>query len=316
MRVLITGATGFVGRHLIHYLADTIPGVEIYGTAFTPETTSLPVSIHSLDLRDEEAVRRLLEQVQPDQIYHLAALASPRRSFDHPWETLENNIRAQLNLTLACLYHSITPRLLVISSAEVYAPLAVPLNEETPFNPTNPYGVSKIAQDMLGLQYYQSHHLPILRARPFNHIGPGQGLGFVAPDFAMQIARIEAGQQQPVLEVGNLAARRDFTDVRDVVRAYHLIIEQGQPGEVYNVASGSARSIQELLDTLLSLSSTRIEVRINPARFMPIDVPVKQGDASRLYQATGWEPVISFEQTLQDILNECRQRVNTSETSS
>jgi GDP-4-dehydro-6-deoxy-D-mannose reductase len=313
LRVLITGATGFVGRHLIKYLLDTLPGVEIHGTTITPEAASSVMQAHRIDLRDEAAVRLLLEQVQPEHIYHLAALASPRRSFDAPWETLENNIRAQLNLILACLQLNIKPRLLVISSAEVYATLDTPLTEDTPFNPTNPYGVSKIAQDMLALQYYQSHHLPILRARPFNHIGPGQGMGFVAPDFATQIARIEAGKQEPILEVGNLAARRDFTDVRDVVRAYHLIAEGGQPGEVYNIASGSARSIQELLDTLLSLSPQKIEVRVNPARFMPIDVPIKQGDASRLYHATGWLPVISFEQTLLDILNECRQRVSTSE---
>lgn len=316
MRVLITGATGFVGRHLIQHLIDTQPGVEIHGTALNPEAAPPAMQAHQLDLRDEQAVRHLLEQTQPEYIYHLAAQASPRRSFEAPWETLENNIRAQLNLILACLGLNIQPRLLVISSAEVYAAQDAPITEDTPFNPTSPYGVSKIAQDMLALQYAQSHRLPILRARPFNHIGPGQGQGYVVPDFAMQIARIEAGQQEPVLEVGNLAARRDFTDVRDVVRAYLLIAQQGQPGEVYNVASGSARSIQEVLDTLLSLSTQQIEVRVNPARFLPIDVPVKQGDFSRLHQATGWQPTIPFEQTLLDVLNECRQRVNTSEVSS
>jgi GDP-4-dehydro-6-deoxy-D-mannose reductase len=316
VRVLITGATGFVGRHLIQHLTHALPGIEVHGTTLHPEAALPAMQAHQLDLRDEQAVQNLLEQAQPDSIYHLAAQASPRRSFEAPWETLENNIRVQLNLILACLSLNIKPRLLVISSAEVYAAFDGPITEDTPFIPTSPYGVSKIAQDMLALQYYQSHRLPILRARPFNHIGPGQGQGFVAPDFAMQIARIEAGQQQPVLEVGNLAARRDFTDVRDVVRAYALIVERGQPGEVYNVASGSARSIQELLDTLLSHSTRQIEVRVNTARFLPIDVPVKQGDFSRLYHATGWQPAISFEQTLLDILNECRQRVNTSEVSS
>lgn len=316
MRVLITGATGFAGRHLTRHLAGTMPGVEIHGTTMTPETVIPGLQLHQIDLRDDEAVRQLLEALQPQQIYHLAALASPRRSFEAPWETLENNIRAQLNLTLACLALDQKPRLLVVSSAEVYAAHDTPLTEETPFNPTNPYGVSKIAQDMLALQYSQSHRLPILRARPFNHIGPGQGEGYVAPDFAMQIARIEAGKQPSVLEVGNLSARRDFTDVRDVVRAYHLIAEQGQPGEVYNIASGSAHSIQELLDTLLGFSTHKIDVRVNPARFLPVDVPIKQGDASRLHRATGWQPTIPFEQTLLDILNECRQRVHTSEVSS
>jgi GDP-4-dehydro-6-deoxy-D-mannose reductase len=316
VRVLITGATGFVGRHLIQHLVDTLPGVEIHGTTLNPEAVPPTMHAHLIDLRDEESVRRLLEQIQPEHIYHLAAQASPRRSFEAPWETLENNIHAQLNIILACIYLQMNSRILVISSAEVYAAHDGPLTEGTPLQPTSPYGVSKIAQDMLALQYYLSHQLPILRARPFNHLGPGQGQGYVAPDFATQIARIEAGLQAPVLEVGNLSASRDFTDVRDVVRAYRLIVEKGQPGEVYNVASGKAHSIQELLDTLLKFSTHQIEVRVDPARFLPIDIPIKQGDASRLYHATGWTPNIPFEQTLLDILNECRHRVKASEVSS
>ncbi|MBZ0298507.1 MAG: GDP-mannose 4,6-dehydratase, partial [Anaerolineae bacterium] len=302
MRVLITGASGFVGRHLVDYLASHLPTADLHGTTISVSERTPVISLHHIDLKEPESVRHLLQQVRPDCIYHLAAQASPRRSFMDPWGTLENNIRAQLNVLQACVDLRVDARLLIISSAEIYQSGDQPIPEDAAFNPTSPYGVSKIAQDMLALQYYLAYQLPVMRARPFNHIGPGQGEGFVAPDFAMQIARIEAGQQQPVLEVGNLSARRDFTDVRDVVRAYHLIVERGQPGQVYNVASGDTHSIQELLDTLLSLSTRRIEVRIDPTRFLPVDVPVKCGDANRLRRATGWEPAIPFQQTLLDVL--------------
>jgi GDP-4-dehydro-6-deoxy-D-mannose reductase len=303
----VTGATGFVGRHLIHELTQALPAAEIHGTALAEE--AVPYHLHKIDLKDTAGVCALIDAVRPDHIYHLAALASPRLSFADPWGTLENNIRSQLNLFLACLENGDAPRILVISSAEIYQTDTDPLDENTPFNPTSPYGVSKIAQDMLAFQYAQTHHLPILRARPFNHIGPGQAAGFVATDFALQIARIEAGQQPPVIRVGNLAARRDFTDVRDVVRAYRLIVERGQPGAVYNIATGAAYSIQDLLDILLSFSAVSIEVQVDPSRFLPVDAPIKIGDARRLHADTGWQPTIHFEQTLHDILNDCRQRV-------
>ena len=229
-----------------------------------------------------------------------------------PWETLENNIRSQLNIIQASLKLNPQPRILVISSAEIYGPVRpeqLPITENAPLKPTNPYGVSKVGQDMLGLQYYLSHHLPVLRARPFNHFGPGQSEGFVAVDFAIQIAKIEVGQQKPILEVGNLSAQRDFTDVRDVVRAYRLIMEKGMPGDVYNIASGKPISIQKLLDMLLQYSAVKIDVRTDPARMMPIDVPIILGDASLLTAATGWEPTINFEDTVLDVLNDCRKRV-------
>jgi GDP-4-dehydro-6-deoxy-D-mannose reductase len=314
VRILITGASGFAGRHLIEHILNTVPNAVIHGTIFGPNTGALPESgtWYDLDLRDDHAVYDLIARVQPQQIFHLAAQASPRRSFDAPWETLENNIRAQLNLILGCLAASIQPRIVIVSSAEIYSPIEPsdrPIPEDTPFLPTSPYGVSKITQDMLGKQYFLSHRMPIMLARPFNHCGPGQSLGFVAPDFAIQVARIEAGQQPPVIQVGNLSARRDFTDVRDVVRAYYLIMQHGNPGEAYNVASGQAYSIQELLDTLISYGTVPVEVRVDPARFLPVDVPVKRGDTRKLREATGWQPTIPLEQSLLDILNDCRQRI-------
>ena len=312
MRVLITGIGGFVGQHLLRHLAAVQPDAEVHGVTLTAQdSTHLEIACHVVDLTAEDAVRTLIARLRPDRIYHLAAQASPKVSFKEPWYTLANNIRGQLNLILACLAADIRPRLLVVSSAEVYGPGdGSAITEDAPLQPTNPYGVSKVTQDLLGQQYYLSHGLPVVRARPFNHFGPGQREGFVAPDFAMQVARIEAGLQPPVLEVGNLAAQRDFTDVRDIVRAYHLIVEQGEPGAAYNVASGAAHSIQEILDTLVGLSRASIAVRADPARFLPADVPIRLGSAERLRAATGWQPLIPFEQTLRDLLDDCRRQID------
>ncbi len=312
MRILISGINGFVGRHLVEHLQKAVPDADLHGTVFEPAPARANIVFHKLDLRDADAVTHLIEQVRPDHIYHLAAQASPRLSFSRPWETLENNIRSQLNLILGCLNYQLRPRILITSSAEIYGsvhPDQLPIHEDFPLRPTNPYGVSKVTQDLLGLQYFLSHQMPIVRVRPFNHIGPGQSEGFVATDFARQIARIEAGQQEPRMDVGNLSAQRDFTDVRDVVRAYHLIMEQGVPGAVYNVASGKPYSIQHLLDSVLHHSLVPITVYQDPARMLPIDIPIIQGDASRLNKLTGWEPSIPFETTLLDILNDWRTRV-------
>lgn len=315
MTILITGIAGFVGGHLARHIAAVAPETAVHGTILPGSNPpgSPGITYHELDLKDRQATADLIDALRPTFIYHLAAQAFVPRSFEYPWETLENNILCQLNVFLACLQTRIKPRILIVSSAEIYGiiqPHELPLTEDAPLRPTSPYGVSKIAQDMLGYQYHLSHDLPIMRARAFNHIGPGQSPNFVAPAFAMQIARIEAGLQDPVMSVGDLSTRRDFTDVRDVVRAYHLILEKGAPGAVYNVASGRSNSAQELLDILLSHTDKQVEVVLNPDLLRPASIPVLQGDFSRLHKATGWEPQISFEQTLVDILNDCRQRVN------
>jgi GDP-4-dehydro-6-deoxy-D-mannose reductase len=317
LRVLITGIGGFVGGHLSRHILNIIPQVEIHGTIL-PGSTEPPFDdclYHAIDLRNEAEAYKLISAIQPDHIYHLAAQASVKRSFENPWQTLENNILSQLNVINACLTANIQPRILIISSGEIYGaipPEALPIREDTPLAPSSPYSVSKVAQDMLGLQYFLSHHLPIMRARPFNHLGPGQSEGFVAPDFAMQIARIEAGEQQPLLRVGDLSAQRDFTDVRDIVRAYQLIIAKGKPGDVYNVASGKAHSIQYLLESLLKHSAVPIEIQVDQSRMRPSHIPILLGDSTQLRQATGWEATIPFEQTLLDVLNDCRQRIHQS----
>jgi GDP-4-dehydro-6-deoxy-D-mannose reductase len=311
MRILITGVAGFVGTHLAAHLRQHLPEAELHGVYLSAENSPL-VTAHVLDLRDDAAVRELIARIRPDEIYHLAGQANVRRSFDAAWETLEHNLRPQLNLTRACIDVGIAPRMLIISSGEVYVPGGVnpeqPFDEDTPLAPCNPYGVSKVGQEMLALSYHRSHHLPILRARPFNHFGPGQRTGFVVPDFATQIARIEAGQQPPNITVGDLSAERDFTDVRDVVRAYLLIMARGVPGEVYNVASGRLVTIREVLDRLVSLARVPVTVQVDPAKFRPNSQPRTWGNCARLHALTGWQPLISLEDTLRAVLDECRAR--------
>jgi GDP-4-dehydro-6-deoxy-D-mannose reductase len=260
----------------------------------------------AVDLRDAEAARQLIEQVRPDRIYHLAGQAFVGDSWSRPWDTIETNMRAQVNLLEAVVAAGLTPRILVVGSAEEYGrvdPQSLPIAEDSPLLPDSPYALSKIGQDLLGLQYHLSHGLPIVRVRPFNHIGPRQNHRFVAPAFASQIAAIEAGQQPPVLQVGNLSARRDFTDVRDMARAYALAVESGAAGQVYNVGSGRSWSVQELLAVLLSFATVSIRVELDPARLRPIDVPDLVAQARKFKQRTGWEPQISFEQSLRDLLD-------------
>ncbi|MEM6282002.1 MAG: GDP-mannose 4,6-dehydratase [Chloroflexota bacterium] len=315
MRILITGVSGFVGHHLAQHLHLAYPDAELHGTTRRSDAdfSAMPyVTRHVIDLRDPDRTSALVGDVQPQQVYHLAAQAFVPRSFEAPWETLENNVRSQLNLTLACLNLDPLPRVLAISSAEIYGIVgkdSIPMHEELPPRPTSPYSVSKVTQDMLAMQYHGSHDLPIMTARPFNHFGPGQNARFVAPAFAMQVARIEAGLQSPIIEVGDLSAKRDFTDVRDIVAAYRLLAEQGEPGQTYNVASGKAESIQYLLDTLLGFVNIEIKVHIDRSHLRPVKIPILLGDATRLREQTGWEPQFSFEQSLEDVLNDCRQRV-------
>ena len=315
MRILITGAGGFAGKHLLNHLFSIQPTAQFFGTVYRLEKQQQladGVTPIAIDLRDEDDVYAMLADIRPDVIYHLAAQASPSRALTAIWSTLEVNIRSQLNLLESCIRLNIKPRTLITSSGEIYKcdePNLNPLTEDIELVPESPYALSKITQDLMGLQYFISHNLHIIRARPFNHTGAGQSESFVAPDFAMQIAKIEANLQEPVMRVGNLSAKRDFSDVRDVVRAYALLIEKGKPGEAYNVASNTAYSIQYVLDTLLSFTNIHIDVQMDKAKLRPVDIPIKQGDYSRLHALTGWQPTIPFEITLRDLLDDCRQRV-------
>lgn len=316
LKALITGISGFVGSHLAEYLLQNRPW-SVAGTVYGPTDNIAHIQdrldLEPLELSDLDAVVHLLEQVKPDYIFHLAAQPVVHLSRKDPWFTLSNNIRAQLNILEAVLRAKVKARILVVGSSEEYGlvyPDEVPVHESQPFRPMSPYAVSKIAQDMLGLQYFLSEGLDVVRVRPFNHIGPRQRLGFVVPDFAKQIAEAEAGLCAPVIRVGNLRAKRDFSDVRDVVRAYVLLMEKGESGEVYNVGSGQAHEVQELLDVLLSLARVRIRVEQDPERMRPSDIPAVVADYTRLRECTGWEPAIPFEQSLLDVLDYWRQKVS------
>jgi GDP-4-dehydro-6-deoxy-D-mannose reductase len=323
VRVLITGVGGFAGSHLADYLlASPDSETEVWGCDLSGKPRPYhpaELKVLAADLRDPEAARAVVEQARPDRIFHLAGQAFVGDSWADPWPTLETNLRSQVNLCEAVLAVGIEPRILVLGSAEEYgrvAPEELPVRETCPLRPDSPYALSKVGQDLLGLQYYLSHRLPIVRVRPFNHIGPRQNRKFVAPAFASQVAAIEAGQQPPVIRVGNLGARRDFTDVRDMVGAYTLALEHGEPGEVYNLGSGRSWSIRDLLDTLLGLSRAKITIETDPARLRPADVAEMVCDAARFRARTGWAPRISFEQTLRDLLDYERGLVRTVETES
>jgi GDP-4-dehydro-6-deoxy-D-mannose reductase len=259
-----------------------------------------------MDLRDRDSVQSLVEGIRPNYVFHLAAQSFVPSSFADPWDTLENNLLSELNLLEAVRRSARGAVFLVVGSNEEYgAPEAdeLPQTEQSPLRPNNPYAVSKVAQDFLGLQYHLAFGLRVVRVRPFNHTGPGQSPRFVVPAFASQIARIEAGLQEPTMRVGNLASSRDFLDVRDIARAYHLAVTTAEPGEVYNLASGRPRSVRWLLDKLISESEAEIRVERDPERYRPVDVPVVYGSSDKFSRRTGWEPRIPFEQTLRDTLD-------------
>ena len=314
VRALITGIGGFAGSHLADYLVQHTD-CEVWGVVHRTRwrIAHLEGRIHMVtcDLRDMGATTRLVDEVRPDLVFHLAAYSRVSTSWEHPWETYETNLRIQLCLLEALVRTGQRPRVLIVSSNEAYGkPERLPVNEHHPFRPVTPYGVSKAAQDLMGLQYHLAYGMPIMRVRPFNHIGPRQSLGFVCPDLASQVAKIEIGEQEPVIRVGNLSAKRDFTDVRDVVVAYWLVLTCGEPGDVYNVGCGEAHSIQDILDILIEASRVPIHVEVDPRLLRPTDVPEVRCDASKLRQHTGWEPRIPFEKSVLDVLEDWRQRVH------
>ena len=270
------------------------------------------IALHLADLSDYGRVRELCARIRPDYVFHLAAQASVERSWLNPAETLVNNITVQLNLLQAVIDLRLESRMLVIGSADEYGAVRaedLPIDENTPLRPVNPYAVSKIAQDYLGYQYFLSHGLHVVRARPFGHIGPRQGLGFVVADFARQLAQIEAGLQEPVIRVGNLSAQRDLTDVRDMVRGYYLALSRGKAGEVYNLGSSRAYAISEILDKLLQMSGVPVRVETDTSRLRPSDIPILACDSRRLRADTGWQPERDISDTLREVLDYWRERI-------
>jgi len=316
MRALITGITGFAGSHLAELLLSE--GVEVFGTARwrskmeNVEHLLDSINLVECDLRDAGSVTKVVAEVKPDHVYHLAAQSFVPTSWKAPVETLTTNVIGQVNLFEALRSHGPDARIQVAGSSEEYGLVhegELPIREEQPLRPLSPYGVSKVAQDVMGFQYHHSYGMAIVRTRAFNHTGPRRGDVFATSSFAKQIALIEKGKQEPKVRVGNLEARRDFNDVRDVVRGYRLAIVKGEAGEVYNICSGVARSIREVLDTLLGFTKAKVAVEQDPARLRPSDVPVLMGDSSRFRARTGWKPEIPFEKTMGDLLDYWRERV-------
>lgn len=318
MKALITGVSGFVGSHLAEFLlANT--NWKVAGTVYGPYRNIADLcgrlELYPAELSRLPVVEFILDQTRPDVVFHLAAMAVTSKSWHDPAATLQVNLSMQANVLQAVVDLGLDARVIVVGSSEEYGavdPEHLPIDEETPFRPVNPYAVSKVGQDMLGLQYHLSHGLDTVRARPFNHIGPRQGLGFVTSDFASQIARCEAGLQDPVMSVGNLSAERDFTDVRDVVEAYYLLAEHGRSGEAYNIGSGHSHTMQEVLDTLLGQSTVAVRVDQDPERMRPSDIPRVVCDYGRLHAETGWAPRIPFEQSLTNVLDYWRAEVRRS----
>src|SRR5438876_1475076 len=342
MRVLITGITGFAGSHLAEYILAEHPEVAVYGTyrwrsrmenleqlsahgvldviegrysagAGQPdEARKGRVTLLHCELTDAGAVENLIATLRPDRVFHLAAQSFVQSSFDEPAATMRINVESQLNLLEAIRRHDTTIRVHIAGSSEEYGlvhPDEVPMKETNPLRPLSPYAVSKVAQDKLAYQYFKSYGLHLVVTRGFNHTGPRRGTHFVTSTIARQIALIEAGQHEPVIYHGDLTSKRDWTEVRDMVRAYWLALERGEPGESYNVGRGKCWSIREMLDILLTHARTKIRTQEDPARLRPSDVPILWADTAKFHRATGWEPVIPFEQTLADLLDYWRERV-------
>lgn len=311
-KVLITGITGFAGSYLAEHLLSSnkydISGTYLFEESLNNvELAKDKLNLIKADLSEEKTVFKIIEDVSPDIIFHLAALTSPADSFKNPTITLTNNISLQVNLLEAVRkYNLLNTKILITSSADIYGQVAkedLPIDEQTPLMPTNPYSVSKIAQDFLGLSYFLSYKLNIVRVRPFNHIGPRQSPNFVVSSFAKQIAEIEKGKKEPILHVGNLETKRDFTDVRDMVAAYVLAIEKGKDGEIYNIGSGTSYEISDILNKLISKSLSKIKVEKDETLFRPGDTPNLICDARKFTELTGWKPQISVDKTLEDTLD-------------
>ncbi len=316
MRVLITGITGFAGSHLAELCLKK--GFEVFGTIRwrsrreNIKNFADKLNLLETDLRDPSSVSSTLRQVKPNYIFHLAAQSFVPTSWNSPSETFITNVFGQLNIFEAMRELKLDCPIQLACSSEEYGlvyPNEIPIKETNPLRPLSPYAVSKVAQDYLGYQYFKSYGLKAIRTRAFNHTGPRRGHVFVTSNFAKQIAEIENNQKPPVVKVGNLEPKRDFTDVRDVVRAYVLAAEKGQPGEVYNIASGRSVTIKEILNMLLSLSDKEIGVEADPKRLRPSDVENLCGDSSKFTKETGWLPEIPLEDTLRDLLNWWRSRV-------
>ena len=320
MRVLITGVTGMVGSHLADYIVAHQPGVEIHGLVRwrspldNVRHLGAAVTLHQGELRDLNSLVSLLRRVRPDRIFHLAAQSYVSASFLAPADTLHTNVIGTTNLLDAVRIVGLDPRIHVCSSSEVYGQVTrdeVPIRETNPLRPASPYAASKVGEDMIALQYFLSYGLQTIRTRMFTHTGPRRGDVFAESAFARQIAEIEAGRRANPLRVGNLDSVRTFADVRDAVRAYWLLLDKCEPGEVYNIGGNRTISVGAMLEILKSLATVPIEHAVDPILLRPSDVTLQIPDTSKFVAATGWKPEIPLETTLRDLLNWQRRRLAT-----
>lgn len=311
MDALIIGAAGFVGGYLIHQLK--LSGLSVAATKMPNETMNdNDINIYNLNILDKNAITDLLEQTRPQYIFLLAAQSSVALSWENPQLTIDVNIKGSVNVLEAVRQLSYSPRVLLIGSGEEYGHVSqasIPIAEDTPQRPGNIYAATKACQNMIGKLYADGYNMPVMMVRAFNHFGPKQSPMFVVADFCRQVAEIEKGIREPVIHVGNLSVRRDFTDVRDVVRAYSLLIQKGSRGETYNVGSGNAIEIKEILNKILALSNCPITIYQDDKKFRPSDVPIIEADITKLQECTGWTAEIPLEQTLSDTLNYWRSIV-------
>ena len=315
MKVLITGISGFAGSHLAEFLLDK--DYKVFGTFYDKSTFSNlngfidRITLYQCDIRNYNNLKEIIKKVKPDEIYHLAAISFVPNSLKDPKLTFDTNLYGTLNLYQAVIEQKINPKILFVGSADEYGIVNkndIPIKENYPLQPVNLYSISKASADFLSYFYFKNYNLNIIRVRPFNHIGPRQSPEFVCSSFAKQIAEIEKGLKEPIIKVGNLEAKRDFTDVRDIVMAYWLAMQNGETGEVYNICSGKTFSIEGLLNKALSLCEKNIRVKQDLKRLRPSDVPLLMGDFTKFTKKTGWEPEIPFKKTLKDILNYWRER--------
>ena len=317
-RVLVTGAAGFAGSHLVAQLLAERPAPEVVGWRRPAADGAGPrgaaraadarIAWRQVDVLDRGAVDRALGELPPRQVYHLAGAAAVAGSWNRCAATLRTNTLGTEHLLAALERASPAARVLIPGSALVYRPADGPLDENAAIGPVSPYGVSKLAQEMLAARY-AADGLAVLVTRSFTHLGPGQDPSYAASSFAQQVARIEAGAAEPTLRVGDLGARRDLLDVRDTVRAYRALMRSGVPGAVYNVCSGAARPMRDVLTELLALARVPVTVRVDPARLRPSDYPVLLGDRRRITAEIGWEPRIGLDRTLRDLLDDWRARL-------
>ncbi len=308
---LVIGAAGFVGNYLINEMYAN--GMEVYATKLPHEKFNNPYAkVYDLDILDKDAIVALLFEVQPNYIFHLAAQSSVGLAWKNPTLTVDVNIKGSINVLDAVRELFYKPRVLLIGSGEEYGyirPEETPIQEDNALRPGNIYAATKICQNMIANIYSKAYDMELMMVRAFNHAGPGQAPLFVVSDFCKQVVEIEKGLREPVMKVGNLAAKRDFTDVRDVVKAYVKLVAMGQAGETYNVGSGNAQEIREILDLIISMSNKDIRVEIDLNKIRPVDVPIIEADISKINRLTGWKPQIPLSQTIKETLDYWRNHV-------